>query len=56
MAEAGAPLVCQGTSGFYYVAGVAGWNLKRACVDPGIPMVFTRVARFLDFIDSVVSI
>ena len=35
VAEAGAPLVCQGTSGFYYVAGVAGWNLKRACADPG---------------------
>ena len=51
VARAGAPLVCQGQGGNFYLAGLAGWNLEAACANQRLPMVFTRVARFFEFLE-----
>ena len=51
--EAGAPLVCQGTSGKWYLEGIAAWSLDINCQKDGPPMVFTRVARFTNFVASI---
>ena len=48
--DGGAPLVCEGASGRWYVVGLVAWG--EGCGKPGVPGVYTRVDYFRDFIDG----
>jgi len=48
--DGGAPLVCEGASGRWYVVGLVAWG--EGCGKPGVPGVYTRISYFKDFIDS----
>jgi secreted trypsin-like serine protease len=48
--DGGAPLVCQGMTGRWYVVGIVTWGV--GCGLPGVPGVYARVDRFKNFINS----
>jgi len=48
--DGGAPLVCEGASGRWYVVGLVAWG--EGCGKPGVPGVYTRVDFFKDFING----
>lgn len=51
--DSGGPLVCQGTGGRWVLTGVISWG--HGCGNPAFPGVYTRVNRFLRWIDKVVN-
>jgi len=48
--DGGAPLVCEGASGRWYVVGLVAWG--EGCGKPGVPGVYTRISYFRDFINN----
>ena len=48
--DGGAPLVCEGASGRWYVVGLVSWG--EGCGTPGVPSVYARISYFSDFIDD----
>ncbi|XP_034537112.1 neurotrypsin [Notolabrus celidotus] len=51
--DSGGPLVCQGEGGRWVLTGVISWG--HGCGNPSFPGVYTRVSRFLRWIDKVVN-
>ncbi|KAI3363001.1 hypothetical protein L3Q82_011516 [Scortum barcoo] len=51
--DSGGPLVCQGEEGRWMLTGVISWG--HGCGNPLFPGVYTRVSRFLRWIDKVIS-
>lgn len=51
--DSGGPLVCQGHGGRWVLTGVISWG--HGCGNPAFPGVYTRVSRFLRWIDKVVN-
>lgn len=51
--DSGGPLVCQGGGGQWVLTGIISWG--HGCGNPSFPGVYTRVSRFLRWIDKVVS-
>ncbi|XP_076831295.1 neurotrypsin isoform X2 [Brachyhypopomus gauderio] len=49
--DSGGPLVCQGEDGRWTLTGVISWG--HGCGDPSYPGVYTRVSRFLKWIEKV---
>ncbi|XP_035387466.1 neurotrypsin isoform X2 [Electrophorus electricus] len=49
--DSGGPLVCQGEDGRWTLTGVISWG--HGCGDPRYPGVYTRVSRFLKWIEKV---
>ena len=48
--DGGAPLVCEGASGRWYVVGLVAWG--EGCGRPGVPGAYVRVSYYRDFIDG----
>lgn len=51
--DSGGPLVCQGDGGRWVLTGVISWG--HGCGNPSFPGVYTRVSRFLRWIDKVIN-
>lgn len=51
--DSGGPLVCQGHGGRWVLTGIISWG--HGCGNPAFPGVYTRVSRFLRWIDKVVN-
>ncbi|XP_029926880.1 neurotrypsin [Myripristis murdjan] len=51
--DSGGPLVCQEEGGRWVLTGIISWG--HGCGDPSFPGVYTRVSRFLRWIDQVIS-
>ncbi|XP_069030839.1 neurotrypsin [Embiotoca jacksoni] len=51
--DSGGPLVCQGEGGHWVLTGVISWG--HGCGNPSFPGVYTRVSRFLRWIDKVIN-
>ncbi|KAL3856718.1 hypothetical protein ACJMK2_011441 [Sinanodonta woodiana] len=51
--DSGGPLMCQTEDSRWVLAGVTSWGEK--CGQPGLPGVYTDVASYLDWIDSVMG-
>ncbi|XP_069395150.1 neurotrypsin isoform X1 [Paralichthys olivaceus] len=51
--DSGGPLVCQGEGGRWVLTGVISWG--HGCGNPSFPGVYTRVSRFLRWIDRVIN-
>ncbi|XP_029608708.1 neurotrypsin-like [Salmo trutta] len=51
--DSGGPLVCQGEGGRWVLTGIISWG--HGCGDPSFPGVYTRVSRFLRWIDQVTN-
>ncbi|KAA8584127.1 hypothetical protein FQN60_015335 [Etheostoma spectabile] len=51
--DSGGPLVCQGEGGRWVLTGVISWG--HGCGNPSFPGVYTRVSRFLRWIDKVIN-
>ncbi|KAM6997785.1 neurotrypsin [Tautogolabrus adspersus] len=51
--DSGGPLVCQGEGGRWVLMGVISWG--HGCGNPSFPGVYTRVSRFLRWIDKVTN-
>ncbi|CAN9500192.1 unnamed protein product [Ophioblennius macclurei] len=51
--DSGGPLVCQGEGGRWVLTGVISWG--HGCGNPSFPGVYTRVSRFLRWIDKVTN-
>uniref|UniRef100_A0AAQ4P3S8 Neurotrypsin n=1 Tax=Gasterosteus aculeatus aculeatus TaxID=481459 RepID=A0AAQ4P3S8_GASAC len=51
--DSGGPLVCQGQGGRWVLTGVISWG--HGCGDPAFPGVYTRVSRFLRWIDKTIN-
>uniref|UniRef100_A0AAQ5ZEB4 Neurotrypsin n=1 Tax=Amphiprion ocellaris TaxID=80972 RepID=A0AAQ5ZEB4_AMPOC len=51
--DSGGPLVCQGEGGRWVLTGVISWG--HGCGNPSFPGVYTRVSRFLQWIDKVIN-
>lgn len=51
--DSGGPLVCQGKGGHWVLTGVISWG--HGCGNPSFPGVYTRVSRFLRWIDKVIN-
>ncbi|XP_035462611.1 neurotrypsin isoform X2 [Scophthalmus maximus] len=51
--DSGGPLVCQGEGGRWVLTGVISWG--HGCGNPAFPGVYTRVSRFLRWIDKVIN-
>ncbi|XP_065153009.1 neurotrypsin [Paramisgurnus dabryanus] len=49
--DSGGPLVCQGEGGHWMLTGIISWG--HGCGDPTYPGVYTRVSRFLKWIEKV---
>ncbi|RXN27766.1 neurotrypsin-like protein [Labeo rohita] len=49
--DSGGPLVCQGNSGHWMLTGIISWG--HGCGDPTYPGVYTRVGRFMKWIEKV---
>uniref|UniRef100_A0A3B4ACI7 trypsin n=1 Tax=Periophthalmus magnuspinnatus TaxID=409849 RepID=A0A3B4ACI7_9GOBI len=49
--DSGGPLVCQHGGGHWVLTGVISWG--HGCGNPAFPGVYTRVSRFLRWIDNV---
>lgn len=52
--DGGAPLVCEGASGRWYVVGLVAWG--ESCGQPGVPGVYSRISYFKDFINNDVTL
>ena len=48
--DGGAPLVCEGASGRWYVVGLVAWG--EGCGKPGVPSMYARISYFKDFING----
>ena len=48
--DSGGPISC-GVNGRYYVMGAASW-VASGCTTPGYPSVYTRVSKYLDWINE----
>ncbi|TMS04316.1 Neurotrypsin [Larimichthys crocea] len=51
--DSGGPLVCQGDGGRWVLTGIISWG--HGCGNPSFPGVYTRVSRFLRWIDKVIN-
>uniref|UniRef100_A0A3Q3E4B2 trypsin n=1 Tax=Labrus bergylta TaxID=56723 RepID=A0A3Q3E4B2_9LABR len=51
--DSGGPLVCQGEGGRWVLTGVISWG--HGCGNPSFPGVYTRVSRFLRWIDKIIN-
>ncbi|XP_056148259.1 neurotrypsin [Lampris incognitus] len=51
--DSGGPLVCQEEGGHWVLTGVISWG--HGCGDPSFPGVYTRVSRFLRWINHVID-
>ncbi|XP_068583968.1 neurotrypsin isoform X1 [Cebidichthys violaceus] len=51
--DSGGPLVCQGEGGRWVLTGVISWG--HGCGNPSFPGVYTRVSRFLRWINKVIN-
>lgn len=51
--DSGGPLVCQGEGGRWLLTGVISWG--HGCGNPSFPGVYTRISRFLRWIDKVIN-
>ncbi|KAM3605874.1 uncharacterized protein V6R79_006389 [Siganus canaliculatus] len=51
--DSGGPLVCQVEGGRWVLTGVISWG--HGCGHPSYPGVYTRVSRFLRWIDKVIN-
>uniref|UniRef100_A0A665UPM6 Neurotrypsin n=1 Tax=Echeneis naucrates TaxID=173247 RepID=A0A665UPM6_ECHNA len=51
--DSGGPLVCQGEGGRWVLTGVISWG--HGCGNPSFPGVYTRVSRFLQWINKVIN-
>ncbi|XP_051504864.1 neurotrypsin-like isoform X2 [Myxocyprinus asiaticus] len=49
--DSGGPLVCQGEGGHWMLTGIISWG--HGCGNPTYPGVYTRVSRFLKWIEKV---
>lgn len=49
----GGPLVCRGASGFVQV-GIMSYGSRDGCALPGHPGVYTRVSKYLRFINDYI--
>ena len=47
--DGGAPLVCQGETGQWYLAGLTSWQVQE---EEGAPAVFTRADSFIEWINE----
>ena len=52
--DGGAPLVCEGASGRWYVVGLVAWG--EGCGNAGVPAVYSRISYFKDFINNDVTL
>uniref|UniRef100_A0A3B4FMH6 Neurotrypsin n=1 Tax=Pundamilia nyererei TaxID=303518 RepID=A0A3B4FMH6_9CICH len=51
--DSGGPLVCQGERGHWVLTGVISWG--HGCGNPSFPGVYTRVSRFLRWINKAIN-
>jgi secreted trypsin-like serine protease len=51
--DSGGPLVCEGTDGQAVITGIVSWGFDCAKQWPG---VYTRVFKFLDWINGVIKV
>uniref|UniRef100_A0A3Q4I4U6 trypsin n=1 Tax=Neolamprologus brichardi TaxID=32507 RepID=A0A3Q4I4U6_NEOBR len=51
--DSGGPLVCQGQRGHWVLTGVISWG--HGCGNPSFPGVYTRVSRFLRWINKAIN-
>ncbi|KAI5617423.1 neurotrypsin-like [Silurus asotus] len=49
--DSGGPLVCQGEGGRWALTGIISWG--HGCGNPSYPGVYTRVSRFIKWIEKV---
>ncbi|XP_072292916.1 neurotrypsin [Eucyclogobius newberryi] len=51
--DSGGPLVCQDERGRWVLTGVISWG--HGCGNPAFPGVYTRVSKFLRWIDKIIN-
>uniref|UniRef100_A0A6A7G1G7 Serine proteinase stubble-like n=1 Tax=Hirondellea gigas TaxID=1518452 RepID=A0A6A7G1G7_9CRUS len=50
--DGGGPLVCQGSSGEFQLAGIVSWGI--GCGEKGIPGIYVDVPYYIDWINSII--